>query len=47
MSDFATQGIEGVLLAGGYHWSDAAFPSLLPRPLLPVALHPLASYPLR
>jgi len=47
MSDFATHGIEGVLLAGGYHWSDAAFPSLLPRPLLPVALHPLASYPLR
>jgi NDP-sugar pyrophosphorylase family protein len=47
MSDRAMSRVEGLLLAGGYPWSDAAFPSLLPRPLLPVALHPLVSYPLR
>ena len=47
MSILALHRVEGLLLAGDYQWSDAAFPSLLPRPLLPVALHPLVSYPLR
>lgn len=39
--------IEGVILAGTYHWSHSAFEHLLPRPLLPVAQTPLICYVLR
>lgn len=39
--------LEGVILAGTYHWSQSAFERLLPRPLLPVAQTPLICYVLR
>jgi mannose-1-phosphate guanylyltransferase len=42
----ATLGTRGVILAGQYAWNDAKFDALCPRPLLPVANQPLASYPL-
>jgi len=42
-----TPGIEGIILAGTYHWSESAFERLLPRPLLPVAQTPLICYGLR
>jgi NDP-sugar pyrophosphorylase family protein len=42
-----TGDVDGIVLAGTYQWSDAAFESLLPRPLLPVAQAPLISYSLR
>lgn len=40
------QTVRGVVLAGAYQWSDAGFDRLLPRPLLPIAHRPLASYAL-
>lgn len=39
--------LQGVILAGSYQWSEVGFDRLLPRPLLPVAHRPLASYALR
>lgn len=39
--------VKGVVLAGSYRWSEAGFDRLLPRPLLPVAHRPLASYAVR
>ncbi len=39
--------VQGVVLAGSYGWSEAGFDRLLPRPVLPVAHRPLASYALR
>jgi len=39
--------VDGIVLAGTYHWRDASFESLVPRPLLPVAHAPLISYILR
>jgi mannose-1-phosphate guanylyltransferase len=43
----ATAKVEGIVLAGTYHWSQSAFERLLPRPLLPVAQTPLICYALR
>ena len=40
-------GLEGIILAGTYRWNGAAFESLTPRPLLPVAQAPLIAYSLR
>jgi mannose-1-phosphate guanylyltransferase len=40
-------GISAVVLAGTHHWSGSSFERLAPRPLVPVALAPLISYPLR
>lgn len=40
-------GLQGVVLAGSYQWSEVGFDRLLPRPLLPIAHRPLASYALR
>ena len=40
-------GISAVVLAGTHHWSGSSFEKLAPRPLVPVALEPLISYPLR
>jgi NDP-sugar pyrophosphorylase family protein len=40
-------GISAVVLAGTHHWSGSSFEKLGPRPLVPVALEPLISYPLR
>jgi len=42
----ATQNTRGVILAGQYAWKDSKFDALCPRPLLPVASRPLASYAL-
>ena len=39
--------VSAVVLAGTHDWSGSAFESLAPRPLVPVALEPLISYPLR
>lgn len=39
--------LKGVVLAGSYQWSELGFDRLLPRPLLPIAHRPLASYALR
>jgi len=39
--------VDGIVLAGTYHWNGASFESLIPRPLLPVAQAPLISYSLR
>ncbi len=39
--------VAGIVLAGAYPWSDAAFEGLGPRLLLPVAQAPLISYSLR
>ena len=36
----------GVILAGTHPWTNSAFDSLLPRPLVPVAHQPLISYAL-
>jgi mannose-1-phosphate guanylyltransferase len=38
--------IAAVVLAGTHHWSGSTFERLAPRPLVPVALAPLISYPL-
>ena len=42
-----TAKVEGIVLAGTYHWSQSVFEQLLPRPLLPVAQTPLICYALR
>lgn len=42
-----TAKVEGIVLAGTYHWSQSVFERLLPRPLLPVAQTPLICYALR
>ena len=39
--------VSAVVLAGTHHWSGSSFERLAPRPLVPVALVPLISYPLR
>jgi mannose-1-phosphate guanylyltransferase len=39
--------VSAVVLAGTHHWSGSSFERLAPRPLVPVALSPLISYPLR
>jgi len=39
--------VRGIILAGTYHWGESSFETLLPRPLVPVALRPLISYALR
>src|SRR4051794_16108897 len=39
--------LSAVVLAGTHHWSGSRFETLAPRPLVPVALAPLISYPLR
>ena len=39
--------ISAVVLAGTHHWSGSSFERLAPRPLVPVALAPLITYPLR
>jgi len=38
--------ISAVVLAGTHRWSGSSFERLAPRPLVPVALAPLISYPL-
>jgi NDP-sugar pyrophosphorylase family protein len=38
--------LSAVVLAGTHHWSGSSFERLAPRPLVPVALAPLVSYPL-
>jgi mannose-1-phosphate guanylyltransferase len=38
--------VKGLVLAGSYQWGETAFETLLPRPLVPVALAPLVSYTL-
>jgi NDP-sugar pyrophosphorylase family protein len=40
-------GLSAVVLAGSHQWSGSAFEKLGPRPLVPVALAPVISYPLR
>jgi NDP-sugar pyrophosphorylase family protein len=40
-------GISAVVLAGTHRWSGSIFERLAPRPLVPVALAPLITYPLR
>jgi NDP-sugar pyrophosphorylase family protein len=40
-------GLSAVVLAGTHQWSGSRFERLAPRPLVPVALEPLISYPLR
>ena len=42
-----TAKVEGIVLAGTYHWSQSVFEQLLPRPLLPVAQTPMICYALR
>jgi NDP-sugar pyrophosphorylase family protein len=39
--------ISAVVLAGTHRWSGSSFERLAPRPLVPVALAPLITYPLR
>src|SRR5262249_30639046 len=46
-SDMSADGLSAVILAGTHHWSGSSFERLAPRPLVPVALLPLISYPLR
>jgi mannose-1-phosphate guanylyltransferase len=41
------EGLSAVVLAGTHHWSGSPFERLAPRPLVPIALAPLISYPLR
>jgi mannose-1-phosphate guanylyltransferase len=41
------EGVRGILLAGSYHWGSSLFDRLLRGPMVPVALEPLISYPLR
>ncbi len=41
-----TEKVKGLVLAGTYQWGETAFETLLPRPLVPVALAPLISYTL-
>jgi mannose-1-phosphate guanylyltransferase / phosphomannomutase len=43
----SADGLSAVVLAGTHHWSGSLFERLAPRPLVPVALRPLISYPLR
>src|SRR5262249_19784364 len=43
----SADGLSAVVLAGTHHWSGSNFEQLAPRPLVPVALSPLISYPLR
>lgn len=38
--------VRGIILAGTYHWGESSFETLIPRPLVPVALRPLISYAL-
>jgi NDP-sugar pyrophosphorylase family protein len=42
-----TDRLSAVILAGTHHWSGSSFESLEHRPLIPVALAPLLTYPLR
>jgi mannose-1-phosphate guanylyltransferase len=39
--------LSAIVLAGTHQWSGSSFEKLAPRPLLPVALTPLISYPLQ
>jgi NDP-sugar pyrophosphorylase family protein len=41
-----TGAVAGMVLAGAPAWRGTAFDALLPRPVLPVALKPLITYPL-
>src|SRR5512132_2379028 len=41
------QSVRGIVLAGSYHWGSSLFDRLLRGPMVPVALEPLISYPLR
>src|SRR6266705_2711535 len=41
------QSVEGIILAGQYHWSGSEFEELRPRPLLPVAGRPLIEHVLQ
>jgi NDP-sugar pyrophosphorylase family protein len=43
----STDMVSAVVLAGTHRWSGSSFETLAPRPLVPVALAPLISYPLR
>ena len=47
MDDSVRSSLKGIVLAGSYQWSEIGFDRLLPRPLLPVAHRPLASYAVR
>jgi NDP-sugar pyrophosphorylase family protein len=43
----SVEGIQGIVLAGTYHWAETSLEALRPRPLLPVAQTPLIGYALR
>ncbi len=47
VSSPGSEGLWGVVLAGAYPKRRSLFERLRPRPLLPVALRPVVSYPLR
>jgi len=43
----SSERLSAIVLAGTHHWSGSGFERLAPRPLVPIALAPLISYPLR